>query len=49
MDTREQYHVTYTTHDGRPEEITIRTRFLPTNLAVLVKCGATNIHWTRIN
>jgi hypothetical protein len=48
MDTREQYRVTYTTHEGWQDTITIRTRFLPTDIAVLVKCGATNIKWTHI-
>jgi hypothetical protein len=48
MDDRPRYLVTYTTHDGREQTITVKTRFLPTHLAPLVSCGCANIGWTRI-
>lgn len=48
MSEPRQYHITWTNQDGRPSDVTLWSRFLPTTLAVLAKCGAHDIRWTTV-
>lgn len=48
MEPRKRYRVTYTNADGSTGEHTFWSRFLPTDIAVFVSCGCTNIHWSLV-
>jgi hypothetical protein len=44
------YRVTFTEHDGTPGTAIVRpSQFLGTALAVLRRCGATNIRWEKVS